>query len=45
MEEVVYRRYSRMLEEKVNLPDLVKSLMDAGQLGAAVKSLKKRNIR
>ncbi len=44
MEEVVYRRYSRMLEEKVTLPDLVIIDGGKGQLGAAVKSLKKLEI-
>jgi excinuclease ABC subunit C len=44
MEEVVYRRYKRILEEKKELPNLVVIDGGKGQLSAAVKSLKKLNI-
>jgi excinuclease ABC subunit C len=44
MEEAVYRRYRRMLEEKQELPQLVIIDGGKGQLGAALKSLKKLGI-
>jgi excinuclease ABC subunit C len=44
MEEIVYRRYKRMLEEKGPIPDLVIIDGGKGQLTAAVKSLKKLNL-
>ncbi|MBK9689711.1 MAG: excinuclease ABC subunit UvrC [Saprospiraceae bacterium] len=44
MEEVVYRRYARMLEEKQALPNLVIIDGGKGQLSAAVKSLNELGI-
>lgn len=44
MEEVVYRRYKRILEEKGTIPDLVIVDGGKGQLTAAVKSLRKLNL-
>ena len=44
MEEAVYRRYKRMLEEGETLPQLVIIDGGKGQLSSAVKSLKKLNI-
>ena len=44
MEEVVYRRYRRLIEEKRNLPQLIVIDGGKGQLSAAVKSLKKLGI-
>ena len=40
MEEVVYRRYKRMLDEGSNLPQLIVIDGGKGQLSSAVKSLK-----
>jgi excinuclease ABC subunit C len=40
MEEIVYRRYKRMIEEQGDLPDLIIVDGGKGQLSAAVKSLK-----
>lgn len=40
MEEIVYRRYKRMLEAKESLPQLVVVDGGKGQLSSAVKSLK-----
>lgn len=45
MEEVVYRRYKRLLDEKRSLPQLIVIDGGKGQLSAAVKSLKKLNIK
>jgi len=45
MEEVVYRRYKRLLDEKKNLPQLIVVDGGKGQLNSAVKSLKKLNIQ
>lgn len=45
MEEVVFRRYRRMLDEDNPLPDLVIIDGGKGQLGAAVKSLESLGIR
>jgi excinuclease ABC subunit C len=45
MEEVVYRRYRRLLEEKQSLPQLVVIDGGKGQLNAALKSLDKLDIR
>jgi len=44
MEEIVYRRYKRLLEEKTGLPQLI--IIDGGKglLSAAVQSLKTLNI-
>ncbi len=44
MEEVVYRRYKRLIEEKKSLPQLIVIDGGKGQLNSAVKSLKKLNI-
>ncbi len=45
MREVVYRRYKRLLEEKSALPDLIVIDGGKGQLGAALESLEKLNLR
>lgn len=45
MEEVIYRRYKRMLEEKSDLPQLIIIDGGKGQLSAAVKSLEKLKLR
>jgi len=45
MEEVVFRRYRRMLDEDSSLPDLVIIDGGKGQLNAAVKSLASLGIR
>lgn len=45
MEEVIYRRYSRVLEEKMPLPDLIIIDGGKGQLGAAYQALTKLNIQ
>lgn len=44
MEEVVYRRYKRLVDEKKSLPQLIVIDGGKGQLNAAVKSLKKLNL-
>ena len=44
MEEVITRRYSRVIEEKLLLPQLIVIDGGKGQLGAAVESLKKLNL-
>jgi excinuclease ABC subunit C len=44
MEEIVFRRYKRLLDENEPLPDLIVIDGGKGQLGAAVKSLKKLNL-
>lgn len=44
MEEVIFRRYSRVLEEKLPLPQLIVIDGGKGQLGAAVNSLRKLNL-
>ncbi len=44
MEEVVYRRYRRLLEEKQPLPQLIVIDGGKGQLSSAVKSLKKLDL-
>lgn len=44
MEEIVYRRYRRMLAEDKKLPQLIIIDGGKGQLSAAVKSLKKLDI-
>ncbi len=44
MEEVVYRRYKRVLEENKALPQLIVLDGGKGQLSSAVKSLKKLGI-
>jgi excinuclease ABC subunit C len=45
MEEVIYRRYKRMLEEEKDLPQLIIIDGGKGQLSSAVKSLDKLNLR
>ncbi len=45
MEEVVFRRYRRLLEEKKDLPQLVVIDGGKGQLNAALKSLIKLELR
>jgi len=45
MEEVVYRRYKRLLNENKSLPQLIVIDGGKGQLNAAVKSLKKLNLK
>ena len=44
MEEVIYRRYKRMLDEKKELPQLVIIDGGKGQLSSAVKSLKQLDL-
>ncbi|MGB1247615.1 MAG: excinuclease ABC subunit C, partial [Chitinophagales bacterium] len=44
MEEVVYRRYKRLLDEEQSLPQLIIVDGGKGQLSSAVKSLKKLDI-
>lgn len=45
MEEVVYRRYKRLLDEKQSLPQLIIIDGGKGQLSSAVKSLDKLELR
>jgi len=45
MEEAVYRRYRRLLDEKEPLPQLIIIDGGKGQLGAALKALEKLNLR
>ena len=44
MEEIVYRRYSRVLEENLQLPDLIVIDGGKGQLNAAINSLRSLNL-
>jgi excinuclease ABC subunit C len=44
MEEIVYRRYKRILEEKSDLPQLIVIDGGKGQLGAAGNALKKLDL-
>jgi len=44
MEEIILRRYGRLLEEKKTLPDLIIVDGGKGQLNAAIKSLKKLGL-
>ena len=44
MEEVVYRRYRRMLDEKLSLPSLIIIDGGKGQLSSSIKALKKLNL-
>lgn len=44
IEEIVYRRYARLLEEKKPLPHLIIIDGGKGQLSAALKSLNKLNL-
>ena len=45
MEEIVYRRYRRMLEEENDLPQLVIVDGGKGQLSSAMKSIDKLGLR
>ena len=45
MEEVVYRRYKRLLDEKQSLPDLIIVDGGKGQLSSALKSLDQLGLR
>ena len=45
MEEVVYRRYKRLLDEEKSLPQLIVVDGGKGQLGAALNALEKLNLR
>ena len=45
MEEVVYRRYKRLLEEEGSLPELIVIDGGKGQLSSAIKSLEKLNLK
>lgn len=45
MEEVVYRRYKRLLEEESSLPQLIVIDGGKGQLSSALKSLDALNLR
>jgi excinuclease ABC subunit C len=45
MEEVVYRRYRRMLDEGQSLPNLIIIDGGKGQLGAALNALEKLDLR
>ena len=45
MEEVVYRRYKRLLDEEQPLPELIVVDGGKGQLSSAVKSLDKLKLR
>ena len=45
MEEVVFRRYKRMIDEKQNLPQLVIIDGGKGQLSSAMKSIEKLGLR
>jgi len=45
MEEIVFRRYNRLLEENKPLPQLVVIDGGKGQLNAALKSIDKLNLR
>ena len=45
MEEVVYRRYKRLMEEGAALPGLVVVDGGKGQLGAALKAITRLNLR
>ena len=44
MEEIVFRRYNRLLSEKKNLPQLIIIDGGKGQLSSAAKSLEKLNL-
>jgi excinuclease ABC subunit C len=44
MEEVIYRRYSRVLDENLPMPQLIVIDGGKGQLGAACESLKKLGL-
>lgn len=44
MEEVIFRRYSRVIEENLPMPQLIVIDGGKGQLGAAIHSLRKLNL-
>jgi excinuclease ABC subunit C len=44
MEEIVYRRYKRLIEENKSLPQLIIIDGGKGQVSSAIKSLKKLNL-
>ncbi|NTW32682.1 MAG: excinuclease ABC subunit UvrC [Bacteroidetes bacterium] len=45
MEEVIYRRYKRLLDENMSLPQLIIVDGGKGQLSSALKSLEKLDLR
>lgn len=45
MEEIIFRRYKRLLDEELSLPQLIVVDGGKGQLNAAMKSLEKLNLR
>ena len=45
MEEIIFRRYKRMIEENQNLPELIVVDGGKGQLSSAMKSLDKLGLR
>jgi len=45
MEEIIYRRYKRLLDEKLELPQLIIVDGGKGQLSSALKSLDKLELR
>ena len=45
MQEIVYRRYSRVLNEQLPLPDLIVIDGGKGQLGAALSALERLDLR
>lgn len=45
MEEIIFRRYKRLLDENETLPQLIVVDGGKGQLSAAVRSLEKLNLR
>jgi excinuclease ABC subunit C len=45
MEEIIFRRYDRMIREKENLPQLIVIDGGKGQLSSAISTLEKLNIR
>jgi excinuclease ABC subunit C len=44
MEEIIYRRYKRLVDERQNLPQLIVIDGGKGQLGSAVNSLERLNL-
>jgi excinuclease ABC subunit C len=45
MEEIIYRRYDRVINEKGNLPQLIVIDGGKGQLSSAISTLEKLNLR